>query len=293
MEFNHLVSVVISTHNRREKLIRLISSIMRSKYPQRRIEIIVVDDASTDGTFKVIRKLFPQIKMLRNNVELFPSACRNLGIRNSMGNYIFLIDDDNVLDENTINELIKVFTKHKNVGLAGPIAFYYTNSKKIFCAGGELNSPMFFPTHIGQGSSSGNFSARRLIECDYVPNAFMINKTVIDDVGLFDERFCIAWEEADFAVRIKKRGYKIVVSTTAKVFHDVPTTQDFHITKSRAYWRGRNRILFYRKYVPVRCIFIFIDIAGFIALLLKVNKSLRKCLFQYLKGIKDGLISEN
>jgi len=266
---------------------------MRSKCPQCRIEIIVVDDASTDETFKFIRNLFPQIKLLKNNRELFPSACRNLGIRSSMGNYIFLVDDDNVLDENTISELVKIFTKYKNVGLAGPISFYYTNSEKIFCAGGKLNPPMFFPAHIGQGSSLDNFSARSLIECDYIPNAFMINKTVIDDVGLFDEKLPIAWEEADFAVRIKKRGYKIVVSTTAKVFHDVPTTKDFHIKKSRSYWRGRNRIIFYRKYVTARCLFIFIDILGFIVLLLKVNKSLRECLFQYLKGIKDGLISKN
>lgn len=289
-EFHTLVSVIIPTHNRRKKLIRLINSVMRSRCPTCDIETIVIDDGSTDGTFEVVRKLFPRIKILRSNVELLPSACRNLGVKSSNGNYIFLIDDDNVLDEKTISELINAFTKHENIGLAGPISCYYTDSGKIFCAGGRLNPPIFSPVHIGQGSSVDDFSDKRLIECDYVPNAFMIEKTVIDDVGLFDERFRIAWEEADFAMRIKKRGYKIVVSTAARVFHDVPATRDFHITRSRAYWRGRNRVLFYRKHIPVRCIFISVDILGFIALLLKINKSLRKCLSEYLKGVRDGLI---
>jgi GT2 family glycosyltransferase len=232
-----------------------------------------VDDASTDGTFETVKEQFPEIKVLRNNVEQFPSACRNIGIKNSQGSYIFFVDDDNVLDKNTIRELVEIFTKYKEVGLAGPLAFYYKEPRKIWFAGGKFNPPMFIIRSIWQGD---------------VPNAFMIKREITKFVGFFDERFPIGFEEADFALRIQKKGYRIVVSTTAKIFHDVPTNRDFHVTKNRAYWRGRNRVVFYRKHVPARCFFLFVDALGFAILLLELKENMRKFL-QYVKGIKDGL----
>jgi len=246
-----------------------------------------VDDASTDRTFETVKELFPEVKILRNNVERFPSACRNIGIKSSRGSNIFFIDDDNILDRNTISELAKILTEYDKVGVAGPVAFYYKHPRKIWCAGGKLNPPMFIITYIWQEVFSHSLE-RRLIECDYIPNAFMIKREITRFVGLFDERLPIGFEEADFALRIRKKGYRIVVSTTAKIFHDIPTTKDFHITKNRAYWRGRNRIIFYRKHAPLRCFFLFVDILGFTILLLTLKENMRKIL-RYVQGIKDGL----
>ena len=283
------VSVVIPTHNRKKKLIRLINSIQRCKYPQSKIEIVVVDDASTDKTFETVKETFPEIKILRNNMELFPSACRNLGIKNSQGEYIFLVDDDNVLDENAPGELVKVFAKYNDVGIVGPIMYYYKNPKKVWCAGARLYPPIFIPTHISQAVNRQNFSEKQLIECDYVPNTFMIKRIMTKQIGFFDETLPIGWEEADFALRIKKKHYKVVISTAAKVFHDVSLERDVHVTEHRAYWRGRNRIVFYRKHAPIRCFFILIDILGFIILLLEIKQDVKTYLSQYIKGVKNGL----
>ena len=89
-----LVSVVIPTHNRKEKLARLIKSILESDYPKDKLEIIVVDDASTDNTFEYIKKKYPQAKIIRNEEEKLLAESRNIGIKASKGKYIFLIDDD-------------------------------------------------------------------------------------------------------------------------------------------------------------------------------------------------------
>jgi len=284
-----LVSVVIPTHNRKEKLIRLINSIQRCKYPQDKIEIVIVDDASTDKTHETLKEKFSEIKILRNEVKLFASACRNLGIRNSQGDYIFLVDDDNVLDENALGELVKVFAKYPDVGMVGPITCYYKNPGRIWCAGARLYPVIFISTHISQGVNIQNFSEQQLIECDYVPNAFMIKRFITKHVGLFDERLPIMWEDVDFALRLKKKNYKVVVSPTAKVFHDVSLKRDVHVTEHRAYWRGRNRIIFYRKYAPLRCFFILFDILGFVFLLLGLKKDVKKHLSRYIKGMKNGL----
>jgi GT2 family glycosyltransferase len=288
MDIIPFISIVIPTHNRREKLTRLVESIIGSAYPQENIEIVIVDDASTDGTFVSIQSKFPEIRILRNQSERFPSECRNIGIKKSRGDFVFFLDDDNVIDENTINELVNSTVKYRGVGLVGPIAYYEKTPEKIFCAGGKLQYPLLIPANMLQGNNKKDV-VDEVIQCDYVPNAFMVKKDILEHVGFFDERFSIGWEEADFAWRLRKRGLRIIVLTRAKVFHDVPFTQDIHVTETRAYWRGRGRVLFYRKHFPLRSLFIFLDIIGFSILLLKLKVNVRTCFSQYLKGVKDGL----
>jgi len=75
-----IVSIIIVTHNRNEKLIRLIESILTSNFPREKIEIIVVDDASNDGTYDIIKTKYPYIKIIRTSKEVLPSAAKNIGI---------------------------------------------------------------------------------------------------------------------------------------------------------------------------------------------------------------------
>ena len=170
------------------------------------MEIIIVDDASTDGTSKMVKKLFPEVNLITNPSKLLVSKCRNLGIKNSYGDYLFLVDDDNILDENTIRDLIITFDTPTRIGLVGPVAFYHKDRKRIWCAGGKLNPPFFVQTHILLNRSLDDLQGKKIIEVDYVPNAFMIKKEVLKQVGTFENLFPIMWEEADFALRVKKWG---------------------------------------------------------------------------------------
>jgi len=214
---------------------------------------------------------------------------QKFGNKKSSGDYIFLVDDDNVICRDTIHKLVRILKENENVGICGPIAYYYRYPNKIWCAGAKLIMPIFMHRHFLQNTTVKYSLQEYLIECDYIPNAFMIKKSITKSVGFFDERLPIGWEECDFALRIKKKGYKILVLTTAKIFHDIPATIDVHITEKRAYWRGRNRIIFYKKHMPLRCFFIFIDLLGFIILLLKTEKMSKNIIFQYIRGIKDGI----
>ena len=251
-----LVSVVIPTHNRKEKLVRLVNSILESNYPKDRLEIIVVDDASTDGTYEEIRMRFQGVKILRNEKELFLSGSRNVGIENAKGEYIFLIDDDNVVDRNCILELVKTMMNYSSVGIVGPIMYYYQQPSRVWCAGIKRGMVTSLTTFIGRDEiDKGQFS--ELIESEDFPNAFMIKKEVIERIGLFDEEnFVIHYDEADFGRRVKKAGYRIVCNPRAKVWHDVPLpeqlkdkTRFFHVHDStRAYYAARNRIIFHKKH---------------------------------------------
>ncbi|MCD6411316.1 MAG: glycosyltransferase family 2 protein, partial [Thermoplasmata archaeon] len=256
MENKPLVSVVIPTYNRKDKLIRLIDSILKSNYPMEKLEIIVVDDASTDGTYEEVRKKFPKVKIIRNEKELFLAGSRNVGIRNAKGEFVFLIDDDNIIDKNCIPELIRTFKSNQKIGIVAPIMYYLKAPNRIWCSGIERSMTTSLTKIIGRDKID-NGQYRSLIESKDFPNAFMVKREVVEEVGLFNEEiFSIHYDEADFGERVRGAGYKVVCNPKAKVWHDIPLSEEvedksrlFHChNELRAYYCGRNRIIFHRRY---------------------------------------------
>ncbi|MEM3526219.1 MAG: glycosyltransferase family 2 protein [Candidatus Jordarchaeaceae archaeon] len=307
MKDKPLVSVIIPTYNRKEKLIRLIQSIKRSSYPENKIEIIVVDDASTDGTSEEIRRLFPSIKFLRNRKRLLTAGSRNVGLRNARGKYFFLIDDDNVIDENCIKELVRVAKNNASIGIVAPIMYYLKQPNRIWCAGIRRSMITSLTTYIGRDEfDNGQFGG--LVESNDFPNAFMIKREVIEKVGPLNEKeFPIQYEEADLGERVRRAGYAIVCNPKARVWHDIPLPEDvrekarlFHVHEEfRAYYAGRNRILFHRKYSNWWQFLIFILVFNWLltlyylgVILVRSNSPIwRKIAVakKYIQGVKEGL----
>jgi len=301
-----LISIVIPTHNRKEKLTRLINSILQSNYPQDKLELIVVDDASTDGTYEEIRAKFPVVKIIRNQKETLLAASRNIGIKNANGKYIFLIDDDNVIDKNCIKELVKTLVSDPRIGIVGPIMYYYEQPDVIWCAGIKRNMTTSFFSVIGKDMIDKGQFAGKLIESDDFPNAFMIKREVLEKVGLFDENaFPIHYDEADLGERVRRAGYKIVCNPKAKVWHDIPlldkekATQHYVSSSLRAYYTARNRIIFHKKYSKKLQFLIYIIVFNWIITLyylqiiilnpLKTPRDRLKITKAYIRGIIDGI----
>lgn len=298
------ISIIIPTYNREYKLIRLINSILQSDYPLDKLEIIIIDDASTNN-INYIEDIFPRTKIIRNKKELLLAGSRNVGIINSTGDLIFLIDDDNVVANDTIRELMTVFRSGENsdIGIVQPIMCYFSRPNIIWCAGVERSMITSLTKFIEQNSvHNGQF--KKLIESKDSPNAFMINRKVLKKVGLFNnDEFPIHYDEADFGERVRNMGYRIVCNPRAKVWHDIPFLEDnsirsLHVhNEFRAYYAAKNRILFHRKYSKKSQFFIFIMIFNWIITIyylkiillseIDIDKKLRISK-SYTKGIIDG-----
>ncbi len=291
-----LVSVVIPTYNRKNGIVRLIRSILKSDYPKNKLEIVVVDDLSTDGTYDKIRKLFPNVKLIRNGKKRFCTGCRNVGIINSKGDYIFLIDDDNIVDKNTIANLVSFLEVNPNV-IASPVMLYVSSPNIIWCAGAKINRLTYQPYYLFHKKNINKVILSEIIKCDYNPNAYIISKKIFEKVGFFDEKsFPFCWEEIDFVLRGRKFGFQAKTISSSRVWHDVPIdvlrNDFFHIRPFRSYYRGRSRTIFYKKYAKWRLSLIFLDFAFFAFFILVANHNLKnkwfiiKC---YFDGILDGL----
>ena len=296
------VSVVIPTHNRKEKLARLIRSILQSSYPPNKLEIIVVDDASTDGTCKYIKKLFPQVKIIRNEKEKLLAESRNIGIRASKGKYVFIIDDDNIVDKDTIRKLVEFMEKHPEVGVAGPLMYFLNDPKRIWCAGVKRNYWTTITKLVGFNTVD-NGQLKKPYESEDFPNAFMVRRELFEKVGLFNSKiFPIHYDEGDFCQRVIRIGYKVMVVPTARVWHDIPLPKlnralTFHLKNPlRAYYATRNRILFHVKWSKdsiqrlIAIISCLIVSLYYIVTVIKSSVHNKpKIIESIIKGILDGL----
>ena len=296
-----LVSVVVPTHNRKSAVTRCVESILRSSYP--RIEVIVVDDASTDGTFHHLSALFPNVELIRLERERMVSASRNAGCKHAKGEFVFLVDDDNVVHPNAIAELVEAISDNPHAGIAGPIMYYLCDPEHVWCSGVSRNlltSLTRFSTEKPDGSANCYLT-------DDVPNAFMVRKRVFDDIGDFDQvGFVQHLAEADFCMRAARKGFDAIMVPKATVWHDVPVrkwpyrgTRNLHMSSSeRTYHVARSRILFMRKYAgPWR--FVLFTVAflppialSHIVMILKernVGDQRGSLAGSYARGLIDGL----
>jgi hypothetical protein len=302
-----LVSVVIPTYNRIEKLKRLLNSILKSDY--RDFEIIVIDDASSDGTYAEVKKLYPMVRLFRNSKPLLVSHCRNIGLWKSLGYFVFFVDDDNVVDSTTVSSLVETLTSQKDVAIVAPLMFYLNDPKRIWCAG-VTRSLVTSKTTIRDQNICGK-SHFDIIESEDFPNAFMVRKSIAKKLCGFDYKaFPIHYEEADFGARVRLNGYKIILNPQAKIWHDISVrTQNggllssLHMTSAqRTFFVSRNRIIFMKKYAGALRFFLFcflfypaLSTVYLGAILISKHRGIDKISFitAYLQGICSGLTWKN
>lgn len=245
-----IVSIIIPTYKREEKLQRLLKSIYLSKYPKSKLEVIVVNNNPEDSNLGNLEKTFSGIKILKQAVNQYSAGGRNIGALNSKGEIIFFIDDDNVLEEKCIPNIVRALNENPEIGVVGPLMLYFQEKNLIWCAGGKLNW-LGIPFHLFVRKDVSELPFNHLIRnIDYLPNAYAIrggikNMEITHDVLHFPHN----WAEQDFCERVKKAGYQIATITSAITYHDIDYTNKVtRISLQTVYDQARSRIFFRRRY---------------------------------------------
>ena len=296
------VSIVIPTHNRKEMLLRLLRSILESSYTK--LEIIVIDDASTDGTSNAIKTLFTnedKIRVIRNSKNLYAAGSRNVGIKHAKGKYIFFIDDDNVLDREAIGRLVEQFEKDKNIGELGLVNYSFVHKKQVlwlYTSRNMWTSKTYLP------NTFKDFFHNEIWDTVDVPNAFMIRADILKKNNImFCSFFGIMYEESYVAYRIREVGYTIKVVRDAKIYHDVDDFMPHYMDdRRRLYVFARNRVIFHSLYstkfqllsIILFWIWAFMLYYAYLVFQYKSDKKYSFCekmdlVMQYIKGNFRGI----
>lgn len=293
-----LVSVVITTHNRRKKVLRTIRSVLDSVNPENILEIIVIDDASTDGTIQSVKNVFPRnnLKILRCEQEQLVSECRNMGLKEANGEYVFFLDDDVIVSRDALSKLLNFLLQNENVACVIPMILYYHKPNVIWCAGVKHN----FWTTLGKLVGKNELDTKQFktpISSDSVITAFMVCRTIATKVGFDSKTFPIGWEDMDFATKIRQEGHDVLVLPWVKVWHDYPGAH-FLRNKLRLYFEVRNRILFHKRWSTnplqylVSVVFSVTVGLSYIILSIRFTRDFIGNFRTVLKALRDGLFSK-
>lgn len=290
-----LVSIVIPTRNRAEIAGDCIDSVLNSTY--KKIEIIVVDDASTDGTAGFLEKKYGElIKLVRLENHAMMVRARNVGARCAGGEYVLFVDDDNVIDPGMIENLINCIEKNEDYGIVGPKMHLWDDRLLAYLTGQRIS--LWTGKTTGIAESQDDSAAVK--DSDGIPNVFMIRKQLFKDVGYFDENLVQTWIEPDFSFAAKKRGYQTVICQDASTYHRILKSETTLANiiggkgfKHKAYFLTRNRFVFIKRYASPLQLFFFALTFSWIFPMVYSLVALRHEEFDiailYWKGFKDGM----
>lgn len=215
-----LVSVVILNYNASSFLNDCINSVLNSTYSN--IEIIFVDNASTDNSINLIRRNYGHlnnIKIIINDQNFGFNEGNNIGFAYSKGEFcLFMNPDAKITNPNTIEKLIQVLMTKKDVGIIAPVLLDYESD--IVQSAGVYQS--FRPFEYGKGECYETFIAKNPVAFPVAvtPGAFVIvRRKLINEIGLFDKVFFMQGDIDDLSFRAWKKGYKVVILPTATVMH--------------------------------------------------------------------------
>ncbi|MBN1155417.1 glycosyltransferase family 2 protein [candidate division KSB1 bacterium] len=253
MKHGSRVSTVILNWNRKDYLLECIASVKAMDYPT--TEIVVVDNASTDGSAAAVKATCPDVTVIENDKNYGAIGGKNIGLRyaiNTAVDYIFMVDNDIVCSVDALSKLVSIADEDPDAGMVGSMMYDHSKPDIILSAGGIID----YTQNVSRGRGDGEKDIGRfqnVEEVDYLwGGALLVRKEVLAKVGLFDEKFVGYWfEDTDLSVRVHKAGYKVLFNPHSKVWHR-PHAVIEQFSFRKKYLATRNAIRFMKKHANKR-----------------------------------------
>ena len=207
------------------------------------MEVIVVDNASIQDEATYIQNNYPKVRVIRSEKNLGFAGGNNLGIKSAKGKYIFLVNNDTIFKEFSIQSLIDRLESSTKIGIVCPkIRFSWGNSPIQFTGYTPLSRVTVRNKSIGFGEEDrGQYNIPHTTP--YAHGASMlIKRDVIDKVGLMPECYFLYYEELDWSMMITRAGYEIWYEPTCTIYHKESQTTGQN-SPLRTYYITRNRLL--------------------------------------------------
>lgn len=249
------LSIVIVSWNVRDLLRRCLASISALRSPL--IEIIVVDNGSTDGSAAMVRDEFPTVNLVVSERNLGYPGGNNVGLRMAHGRYVMILNPDTEVCAGALAALVAYADAHPDVGVVGP--------QLLNPDGSVQSSRRRFPTFataLFESTWLQPLAPRRLLERYYVLDqpddvmldvdwvdgaALMARREAVEQVGLLDEGFFMYSEELDWCRRFRQAGWRVVYLPEAKIIHHRGKSSD-QVVAARHIHFNTSKVRYFRKY---------------------------------------------
>lgn len=249
------LSLVIVSWNVRDLLRRCLCSILADLTCK--LEAIVVDNASTDGSAAMVRDEFPSVRLIAGDTNLGYPGGNNVGLRMAQGRYLMILNPDTEVCPGALAAMVAYADAHPDVGVVGP--------QLLNPDGSVQSSRRRFPTFataLFESTWLQPLAPRSMLERYYVLDrpddmtldvdwvdgaALMARRAAVEQVGLLDEGFFMYSEELDWCRRFRQAGWRVVYLPEAKIVHHRGKSSD-QVVAARHIYFNTSKVRYFRKY---------------------------------------------
>lgn len=219
-------------------------------------EVIVVDNASNDGSKEKLASEFPQVRVIRNEYNMGFAGANNVGIRESSARYVLLLNPDTIVPEGAIKETIKFMESKPKAGVVGcklkyPDGRFQATTYSFPTVWNMFSEATFlyklFPkTKLFGGYHLTYLDYKTDVQVDWLIGAyFLMRREVIDAIGILDDKIYMYADDIDYCYRTKQAGFEVWYTPRAEVVHYYGGING--VNKRVVIWIHRSQILIYQK----------------------------------------------
>lgn len=290
MNSTPLVYAVTLNWNRPADTLECLESLEAQTYPN--LRLMVVDNGSNDDSVARIQDRFPQSEMVISRENRGFAGGANLAFHRALeagADLIYLVNNDTLIEAEAVASLVAQV--QPDVGIVAPLIYYADERERIWSAGGVLR-PWILEK---RGDDRGKLDAGQWpgpVEKDFVTGCGMLlSRQTLEQVGLFDERFFMYYEDMDLCLRARQAGLRILLVPAAKMWHKVARSSGGSDSANERYWMARSSVLFFRKHARgIRWPAILLWRMGSAArtTLRLLGSGRREACTAYWRGLRDG-----
>jgi len=248
------ISLLILNYNGLDITPLILNSIQKLNYPSERIETIIIDNASTDGSREMIEKKYPFVKIIKLEKNIAYGAF-NQGVKRCTGEFCFLLNNDMEIDPECLRELIAIFRKHPEAVIAGPAIYNFKSRKLMYTR--KYISRTFYQGADHFEDLTEEKSMKEELEA-YTGVPFLRTSFARSLDYVFDPDYFLFVEDIDLAYRIRMLGHTFHRAPKAKLYHDCnATTKLFFANTQLNYLVERNTLQTFLKGVQAKNLFLW------------------------------------
>ena len=251
-----LISIIIANYNGESYLPECLDSLAEQSY--RSLEVIVVDNASRDGSISLVEREYPHAQLVRLDSNKGFAGAVNAGIRAARGEFIVILNNDTHAEPAFIKELYGALSEESDASMAAPKMLIARGPKIINSKG--LGYSITGTNHdVGFGLKDGAQFGERKWVFGPCGGAGMYRRNIFEDTGLFDEDFFMYYEDVDYSFRAQLAGYRCVFVLAARVYHTEGGSGE-SLRKPRNYYFSRNAFAVIVKNYPARLMLRYLHV---------------------------------
>jgi GT2 family glycosyltransferase len=239
------VTIIVLNWNGKDQTLDCLASLAQLDYPQ--YGVVLVDNASRDGSVEAVKSIYPDVKIIQNKENLGFAQGNNVGIEYALAEnpaYILLLNNDTVVAADFLKILVEAAESHPDAGIVGPSIYYFDRPQTIWSAGGAIDWKQGSTRMLHLNEEDCGQLGIDPHPVDFVTGcALLVKVPALRRAGCLDPRFFAYFEETEWCVRVAQAGYRVLHVPRAHIWHRI-SLQEREVSPLVQYYMTRNRLLF-------------------------------------------------